>query len=310
MAVRASAFVPVHAKASLQDSPMDTIPFSEPKPATTAAARPDMTRPKLERIGAASHRGLAFRPAPDFSFASRVGMVPIVAAELSLAALNYPLAFLPTPPADPQAEAAQPTMELVGLLSIEEKRNLFVAANGAWLTDFVPASIGTYPFRYRPGSGGGHAALYADMASGLLGHGPEHGGDPLFGPEGKPSPKMRQIVGALQSFEKSRRLTQKVCGQVLQAGLLVPWGETKDAPSLARLMRVDEPRLQKLGLRELDALRKSGALLLIYAHLLSLAGLARLHRLTKVHASAERERKELFASCFRENESIEDTFTF
>lgn len=289
---------------------MDTIPFSAAAQPVATASRPDMTRPRLERIGAASHRGLAFRPAPDFSFAGRAGMVPIVAAELSLAALNYPLAFLPTPPASPQEEGAPPTMELVGLLSLEEKRNLFVAANGAWLTDFVPASIGTYPFRYRPGSNGGHAALYADMASGLFGHGQEHGGDPLFGPDGKPSAKMRQIVGALQAFEKSRRLTQKVCGQVLRAGLLVPWGQTKDAPSFARLMRVDEPRLMKLGLRELDALRKSGALLLIYSHLISLAGLARLHRLTKVHASAERERRELFASCFQENESIEDTFTF
>lgn len=287
---------------------MDTIPFSAAaQPAATP--RPDMTRPRLERVGAASHRGLAFRPAPDFAFASRAGMVPIVAAELSLAALNYPLAFLPTPPASPQ-EDGQETVELVGLLSLEEKRNLFVAANGAWLTDFVPASIGTYPFRYRPGSNGGHAALYADMASGLLGHGPEHGGEPLFGPDGKPSARMRQIVGALQAFEKSRRLTQKVCGQVLRAGLLVPWGQTKDAPSLSRLLRVDEPRLMKLGLRELDALRKSGALLLIYSHLISLAGLARLHRLTKVHASAERERRELLASCFQESESITDTFTF
>ncbi len=287
---------------------MDTIPFSAPKAAT--AAQPDMTRPRLERIGAASHRQLAFRPAPDFAFASRVAMVPIVAAELSLAALNYPLAFLPSAPADPQQGADAGPLELVGLLSIEEKRNLFVAANGAWLTDFVPASIGTYPFRYISGGHAGRSALYADMASGLLGHGPEHGGDPLFGPDGKPSEKMRQIVGALQAFEKSRRLTQKVCGQVRQAGLLVPWGETKDAPSLARLLRVDEPRLMKLGLRELDALRKSGALLLIYAHLLSLAGLARLYRLTKVHATAERERRQLFASCFQENESIEDSFKF
>lgn len=290
---------------------MDTIPFSSPKPtAAKPAAQPDMTRPRLERVGAASHRKLAFRPAPDFAFARRAGIVPIVAAELTLAALNYPLAFLPIPAAEPSQAGAEGPVELVGLLSLEEKRNLFVAANGAWLTDFVPASISTYPFRYRPGAGGGRAALYADMASGLLGSAEEHGGDPLFAPDGKPSAKMRQIVGALQAFEKNRRLTQKVCGQVRQAGLLVPWGKTKDAPSLASLMRVDEPRLQKLGLRELDALRRSGALLLVYAHLISLAGLARLHRLTKVHDAAERERRKLLASCFQETESIEDSFRF
>lgn len=284
---------------------MDTIPFTDTPQA--APAQPDMTRPRLERLGAASHRALAFRPAPDYAYAGRVTLAPIVAAELSLAALNYPLAFLPGPATQ---EGDEGPMELVALFSIEEKHNLFVAANGSWLTDFVPASISTYPFRYRSGGHSGHSALFADMASGLLGTGPEHGGEPLFDPAGKPAAKMRQIVGALQAFERSRRLTQKVCGQVRQAGLLVPWGKVKDAPSLARLLRVDEPRLAKLSLRELDALRQSGALLLVYAHLISLAGLARLHRLARVHASAERQRRELLASCFQVDESIEDSFKF
>lgn len=265
-----------------------------------ASGQPDMTRPQFVRLGAATHGRLRFRPAPDYFFAGSASMTPIVAAELSLAALNYPLAFLPR----------EDTVELVGLLTIEEGRNLFVSASGAWLADCVPASVCTYPFRYQSGGKGGRPALFADMGSGLLSSGETEEGERLFDEEGRPSAKMREIVAALKAYEKSRRLTQKVCGQIRQAGLLVPWAEGGMSNAMHELMRVDEPRLGKLSLPELHALRQSGALLLVYAHLVSLAGLPRLARLAKVHAATDRQRRQFLESCFRIDPGIEDSFKF
>lgn len=262
--------------------------------------RADMTRPSFIRLGAASHRGLHLLPVANYFFASRLTVIDIVAAELSQAALNYPLAFLPY----------EEEVELVGLLSLEEGHNLFVSASGAWLADCVPASVATYPFRYRSASKGGRPVLLADAASGLLRPDAGDGGAPLFDAQGRPAEKLREVVTALKAYEKSRRLTRKVCWQLRAAGLLVPWGQGSEAPALRPLLRVDEARLRRLGLPELDALRQSGALLLAHAHLISLAGMPRLMRLAQAHATAEARRRKLLSSCFQLDEGAVDSFNF
>jgi hypothetical protein len=274
---------------------MDTRAATSP-----AGSAPDMTRPSYVRLSAASHRGLRLLPMQDYSFASRAVLVDVVAAELSQAALNYPLGFLPR----------EDAVDLVGLMSLEEGRNVFVSASGAWLTDWVPASVSTYPFRYRAEGKGGRPALLADAGSGLFTLEADERAELLFDAEGRPTDRLKKIVEALKAFEKSRRLTQKVCGQIRQAGLLVPWGKGCEAPSLRTMLRIDEPRLQKLTLPELGALRQSGALLLIYAHLFSLAGLPRLMRLAQVHATAEQQRRQFLQSCFPIDTGLEDSFKF
>lgn len=257
--------------------------------------QPDMTRPELVRISLSLHRKMRLRPTSDYSFAGRLVLTDIVAAELGQAATCFPLAFAPR----------GGTIHLVALLSLTPERNLFVSTGGTWLTDFVPASVCTYPFQYHPEGDSGRAVLLADRNSGQLN---ETEGEPLFTEAGKPSEKTKEIVRILRMYEKSRKATQKACLQLQRYKLLVPWGRDCEAESLRSLLRVDEAVLNSLPQGVFSVLRQAGALPIIYAQLLSTALLPRLANLGQLHAAADDKRQELLRSCFRVEDDIMDSF--
>ena len=261
-------------------------------------AQADMTRPQPERVTAGAHGGLCLRPLADYFFASRVMVTDIVAAELAQAAVSFPLAFA----------GGGDDLRLVALLSTVADQNLFVSATGTWLTDFVPASLCTYPFTYQAPEDGGPAALYVDRASGLLD--PAEGAA-LFTEAGKPSDKMKEMVRILREYEKNRRLTRQICAALGRYGLLVPWGADCGVAALQGLLRVDEAALNRLPQGMFSALRQAGALPIAYAQLVSLALVPRLAGLARLHARAQEQRKQLLRSCFRQEDSIlPDSFHF
>jgi hypothetical protein len=265
-------------------------------PQTGPAISPaDFTRQELVRISKA-HRHLRFRPAGDYFFAARATLTNVVALELAQAAVSYPLAFIE----DAQPRGGETGVELVALLSTVPERNLFVTPAGAWLSEFVPASINTYPFQYRHAegpSGPGNAALFVDQRSGLLG--PDQG-EPLFDAEGKPSETTKEIVRVLRGLEKSRRATRKACARLRDCRLLAPWGSESEVPEFRRLLRLDETALNRLPQGVLSMLRQTGALAIAYAQMLSLAVLPRLAGLARRHAAADAQRQQFLSSCFQD----------
>jgi hypothetical protein len=266
--------------------------------AQTALKPVDGIRQELERVTLSAHGEMRFRPIANYLFAQGAMVADIAAAELAQAAINFPLAFV----------GRDEALDLVALLSTTPGRNLFVSDKGLWLADYVPASVCTYPFQYCTGAGGGAAALFVDMKSGLL---TMNEGQPLFTEAGKPSDKTREIVHILRTYEKSRRATRKACAQLRQFNLLVPWGADCEVETLRKLWRVDEAMLNRLPQGAFEVLRQGGALPIIYAHLLSLALLPRLVALARMHSAADASKRKLLHSCFRMEEGLmDDSFKF
>jgi hypothetical protein len=267
----------------------------------------DFTCQELARISIKAHRHMRFRPIGDYFFAARATLTNIVASELAQAAVTYPLAFME----DAQPRGGETGVELVALLTLLPERNLFVTSAGAWLSDFVPASINTYPFQYRQvegASGASGAVLFVDQKSGLIG--PDEG-EPLFGADGKPSATTREIVRVLRGLEKTRRATRKACMKLRDCKLLVPWGSETEVPEFRRLLRLDEAALNRLPQGVLSMLRSAGALPIAYAQMLSMGVLPRLAGLAKRHAAADAKRRKLLDSCFKEPVvDLGDSFKF
>lgn len=267
------------------------------EPAAASPVHADVTRQALVRITLSAHRHMSLRPIADYFFASAATTTEIVTAELAQAALNYPLAFV----------MRGEDLELVALLALNPGRNLFVSESGAWLSDFVPSSICTYPLQFRATATGGRSALLADANSGLIGVGK---GEPLFTVEGKPSEKTKEIVNILKMLEKSRKATRAACAQLLRYKLLVPWGPGSTAEPLRALCRVDEAAFNRLPQGMFLALRQAGALPIVYGHLLSLALLPRLAAMARIRSAAEEKRRKMLSSCFSVDEGLPDTIRF
>jgi len=251
----------------------------------------------LVRVSLSTHREVRLLPLSDYFFASTAQVADIVAMELGQAAMSHPLAF----------RIRDETVDLVALMALPGTGNLFISLAGAWLSDFVPGSIATYPFRYAASTSHGKAALFVDQSSNLLS---QTEGSALFAPDGKPSAKIQEIVRILRAYEKNRRVTQAACEQLLRFRLLAPWGADCEEEPFSGLMRVDEAAFNRLPEGMFSLLRKAGSLPIIYAHMLSLALLPRLAILARYHAAADERREKLLRSCFRVEESIEDTFKF
>jgi hypothetical protein len=101
----------------------------------------------------------------------------------------------------------------------------------------------------------------------------------FFEADGGLSAAVKAIFKVLQQIEQSRAATATAVATLADAGLIQPWqltvkiGEQQYAPQ--GLHRVDEAKLASLDDAAFLKLRKSGALVLAYAHLLSLQNVER-----------------------------------
>ncbi len=213
-----------------------------------------------------AHRDLRVKPLTRFQFARRANSVPILAAEFADCAREYAIVF---------ARGPEGTVPAV-LLGLREQENLFVGADGTWDARYVPAFVRRYPFV--PGKDGeGKLLVCIDEAAPCF---DRSEGESLF-TEGKPTRQLEHAMNFLRDFQNGALATEAVARRIDELGLL------RDADSVAQLndgsrfrlggLRVvDEGRLRALEPAVVQELFASGALGLIYAHLLSLGNLGRL----------------------------------
>lgn len=213
-----------------------------------------------------AHRDLRVKPLTRFQFARRANSVPILAAEFADCAREYAIVF---------ARGAEGTVPAV-LLGLREQENLFVNAEGVWDARYVPAFVRRYPFV--PGKDAeGQLLVCIDEAAPCF---DRSEGESLFA-EGKPTRQLEHAMNFLRDFQNGAQATETVARRIDELGLL------RDADSVAQLndgsrfrlggLRVvDEARLRALDAATVNELFASGALGLIYAHLLSLGNLGRL----------------------------------
>lgn len=229
-----------------------------------------------ERHG--TKRWVRFR---SYSFAARTSVIHLVADDVPRAVVSHPIAFM----------RDGEDLALVGVMSLEAGRNLFVAPDGRWITGYVPAGLRGHPFRL-VSAGEGRHALCVDEASGLIVDSSE--GEPLFGADGQLSPAVQEVARFLTQVEQSRMATRRVCGLLQRHGVVRPWAikaRTSDGErDIKGLWQVDEAALNALPPPAFEELRRAGALPLCYFQLLSAQHLPTLGQLAAAHARAHAAR--------------------
>lgn len=221
------------------------------------------------------HQSLRWKRFNSYLFAAKDNVVPIVMAELAQASQSMPTGFI----------KQQDRFLLVGILSLEPGKNMHITDQGRWIGDYVPSYFRGYPFCLAtPPDGGEKQILCIHQDAGLGKAAGE--GQAFFDDSGQLAPEVNQIVSFLQQVEKNRPVTDRAVSALADAGVVVAWplkikqGETEKP--VKGLYRVDETRLNALDGDVFLELRKSGALSLAYAQLLSMANMMLFEKLARI----------------------------
>jgi len=222
----------------------------------------------LAPLNAERHRSLRFQPSQPYHFARTQMLCPVAFGEIRQVARDYVIVF-------PKAEGAPQA-----LLGIEAGVNAYVDEDGRWLCRYVPAHIRRYPFfaaeaARDEAAGTTSFIVLIDEAAPHLGTAQ---GEPLFTQEGKPAPILEKVKQGLGSLQHDVRTVMRMVAELDRCGLLVerairvrPRGGAETGLTGFRV--VDAKKLSAIAPDDLAKLHQSGALLLAYAHLVSLANL-------------------------------------
>ena len=137
---------------------------------------------KYVPLSPAKHAGRRWCRPFHFGFASQATVVAITGAEIANAATNMPIAFV--------KEANR--FQLVGVLSYQKGRNLFVGPDGRWIGTYTPAVFRTHPFRFLRLPDAETLVLCVDEESHLIEEG--RGTEPFFDDAGHRSRSLDAVV--------------------------------------------------------------------------------------------------------------------
>lgn len=224
------------------------------------------------------HSQLRYQASADFGFARGVNSVPLVAGEFALALKHYPIVF-----ARGKDEAILP----LALLGLEDGVNGFVNADGGWLADYVPAFVRRYPFVAAQHEDGREMVCF-DEASPRFS---QTEGDPLFVPGVEQTPLMARVMELLSSYHQQAALTQQFCRRLQELDWLEQSEVTFSPPQsqsrkLGGFLVIKEERLKACTPQQAHELLGTGALALIYAHLMSLSNIPRIPGVSAPHVAA------------------------
>ena len=223
---------------------------------------------RLVALDAARHAKLGVAPLTDYGFAKATLSVPVVISEIADIAREYPIVF-PT----------QGNMP-VALMGVEAGSNAYVGPGGEWRAAYVPAYMRVYPFAAVrvPASPEGEAAeprivVSIDEASPLV---QEGGGEAIFDDDSQLAGPAATAVALLRRLRAASLRTEALVQAIDTAGLLLEQPiriRAKGRPDreITGIRVINERALNALPAKKFEALRKAGALPLIYAALLSWA---------------------------------------
>lgn len=223
----------------------------------------------LEPLNSRAHADIAFRRSERYDFAAAATAVPIALAEAARAQAHYPIVFS-------RGEKPLP----IAVTGLPESGNRFIDEDGRWKEGaYVPAYVRRYPFmlaRTDPASDTLSLCFdpTAECVETAAGKGNLFDGD-------EPSAIVQPILGLCKEVEAAARQTEAVMEKLIALELLtdgqaqVREGE-RPLANFGGFQIVSEEKLHKLADGDIAALLRSGAMPLIYAHLLSLRHLTEL----------------------------------
>lgn len=201
-----------------------------------------------------------------FAFAFGANAVPVQVTEFGLAALSYPIIFA--------GEERTP----LAVMSVRENENLFITDGRFDVEAYIPAFIRRYPFVTATSPGDDNMIVCIDADAGFL---TKDGGDVKLFENGEPSDYTKNAIEFCKNFELERQRTANFVQLLKDLDLLEerkqtitptePDGTAGEPVQLSDYFAVSQDRLNALDPAKLAELRDSGALVQIYAHILSLA---------------------------------------
>ncbi len=142
---------------------------------------------------------LYWQPFQNYRHTAEQHSAPVSAPEATSAAAHLPLVFTRTGPGE--------AFQLSVLLGLAEGANHCLDANYRWQCGYIPAVERTHPFRVLPTKPDStERALCVDMDSPWV---TDIEGEPFFGEDGQPAPKVREILEVLTDLEKHMLKTQQ-----------------------------------------------------------------------------------------------------
>ncbi|HEX6707125.1 MAG TPA: SapC family protein [Albitalea sp.] len=223
----------------------------------------------------ATDRHKKVKPLADWSIAREMHAVFLAATEFPDASLALPIIFVHTGERGPEGQLLIAPVALMGL-SVNE--NLFVDDEGRWDARYLPAFIRRYPFLTAGVQGGDSPVVFVDAAwSGFN----DTEGEPLFEDGDRPAPALQRTLDFLRQFDAEQQRTRAFCARLIGLDLLkqvaadatLPGGESLKVEGI---LSVDEDKLQALPDATVLELHRSGMLMLLQVHLVSLRHLPEL----------------------------------
>ena len=211
------------------------------------------------------HGGKGWRQAEGYAFAATQSVVPLVGAEFASGSVAMPIAFV----------QRKGRYVPVAVTSPFQGRNLFVAPSGHWLGNYVPAALRNYPFLLGRGRSSDQHVLCIDEDSGwVVDVGAADGVARFFEEDGSPSAAARATFSFLQQIEQNRAVTDVAMVGLAEAGVIQPWrlqvNDDNQRAEAKGLYCVNEAALAALDDETFLGLRKSSALTLAHAQLISM----------------------------------------
>lgn len=224
---------------------------------------------KIAPISVQRHRNWCIEKQPDYAYASHSNAVPLTAAEFAAAALEYSIVFLGS------EDAPTPVV----LLGLNADQNLYLEDGHRWKARYIPAFVRRYPFVFSRSEDGNTYTLCVDES--FEGCNQEGRGQPLFDVTGAGTDYLNAMMQFVTSYQQQITGTNAFCEKLKELDLLEEMTATSQLPNgekaqVKGFMAVDRAKLTQLPGDTLAELARSGALELIYAHLLSMRNFAEL----------------------------------
>jgi hypothetical protein len=223
------------------------------------------------RLSPAQHRTKKVVPLADFSIARRMHSALLTATEFAQAGLDFPIVFIASGERDAGGRALVSPIAMLGLVPGE---NLHV--DGArWDARYIPAYIRRYPFYGASVPGEPAPGVFVDATwSGLS----DSVGEPLFEGDDKPAPALVRALEFLSRFDMEAQRTRAFCARVVELDILKETRADVTLPGGAKLAvegfyAVDTDKLQALPDAAVLELHRSGLLMLLQVHVLSMANI-------------------------------------
>ena len=231
-------------------------------------------------VSSGRHGKASIEVGNTYAFTRHVNSLPLMAVEFPHAAAEYAVVF---------AANGDGVLPVV-ILGARQNENLYLADDGQWRAEYLPAFIRRYPFVFSGSDDGQTFTLCVDEAFQGLNY--VGRGKALFDDQGKPTEYVDNVLKFLQEYRAQHMRTEAFCKRLQELDLLEPMQAQftladGEKMSLTGFSVVNRAKLKALADDKLGEMARNDELELLYLHLQSMRNFTRLKdRLVQSHPKA------------------------